>query len=61
MRGRQQEEHMERRLVFDESDDSPQSATVTTHDFNKPTDGIIDLLDKYPPKRTRRRKRNVEK
>lgn len=33
---------MEQRLVFDETDDSPQSATITTHDANKPTDDVVD-------------------
>lgn len=48
VRGRRQEDRMERRLGLDETDDSPQSATVTTYDVNKLTDDIINLMDEEP-------------
>lgn len=56
--GRRQDKCTEIRLFLVKTDDSTQSATGTTKDFNKAADEIIDIVDDEPTRRNKRRERH---
>lgn len=60
VRGCRQQKHVGRPLLFDETDYSPQSATGNTYDWNRPTDGIIFLVENEAPRTNTRREIHVE-
>lgn len=55
LRNFREDQRTERRLLFDETDDIPKSATETTYDLKKAADDIIDRLEEEPLRKSTRR------
>lgn len=54
--GCREDERTERRLLFYETDDSPQSDTGSTYDLSKHMDVTIDVVEGEQPRISKRRK-----